>query len=195
MRRNDRTYTVAFRRKREGKTDYHARLSTLKSNKPRLVVRKSLKNIFVQITQYQPKGDRIIISAHSTELKKLGWKLHRGNTLTAYFVGVLIGEKAKKANVKEVVLDIGLQQSAKGSCLYAVAKGAIDAGLKVPCDKEILPSDDRIQGKHIEAYAKALATDKGAYQRQFAAYLKEGVNPGDLSKHIQEIKLKIAKGV
>lgn len=136
-----------------------------------------------------------MISAHSSELKKLGWKLHRGNTLTAYFVGMLIGEKAKKAKITEVVLDIGLQQSVKGSCVYAAAKGAIDAGLKVPCDKEILPSDDRVHGKHIEAYAKALAADKAAYQRQFATYLKEGVNPSDLSKHIQEMKLKITKGV
>ena len=194
MRRNDRTYTVPFRRKREGKTDYKARLGLLKSGKPRLVVRRSLKNILAQIVQYQPKGDVVLVSAHSNELKKFGWKLHRGNTSSAYLVGLLLGEKAKKLKIKEVVLDLGLQQSVKGTSLYAVVKGSIDAGLNVPCDKGILPPDDRLQGKHIEAYAKALAADKVAYQRQFSTYLKAGVNPAEVSKHIMETKAKIAKG-
>ena len=194
MRRNDRTYTVLPRRKREGKTDCHKRLGLLKAGIPRLVVRKSLKNILVQIIQYEPTGDRILVSAHSNELKRFGWLLHRGNTTAAYLVGVLIGEKAKKAKVKEAILDLGLQPSIKGACLYAVVKGSLDAGLKVPCDPVILPKEERLQGKHVETYAKALVADKSAYQRQFSAYLKQGINPMDLSKHIQDVKSKIMKG-
>ena len=76
-----------------------------------------------------------------------------------------------------------------------VVKGVIDGGLSVPCDKEILPSSDRIECKHVEIYAKALTTDKPAYQRQFSVYLKSGINPTELSKHIQEAKAKIMKGV
>ena len=40
---------IEFRRKREGKTDYKRRLRLLLSNKPRLVIRVSLKNIIIQI--------------------------------------------------------------------------------------------------------------------------------------------------
>jgi hypothetical protein len=34
--------------------------------------------------------------------------------------------------------------------LYAALKGAIDAGLKIPYNEEILPSEDRIKGEHIK---------------------------------------------
>ncbi|MBI4150468.1 50S ribosomal protein L18 [Candidatus Woesearchaeota archaeon] len=195
MRRNDITYTVPFRRKREGKTDYRKRLALLKSGLPRLVVRKSIKNVVVQIIQYQSTGDKVIVSAHSNELKKYGWKLSRGNITAAYLVGMLIGEKAKKAKIKDVILDMGLQLSVKGSRIYAVVKGFLDAGLKLPCDPEILPSDDRLLGKHVEAYAKQLMADKVRYQHQFSAYLAQGVNPTEISKYVQETKAKIAKGV
>jgi large subunit ribosomal protein L18 len=194
MRRNDRTFNVPKRRKREGKTDYKARLGLLQSGKPRLVVRKSLKNVVAQLVQYQPTGDKVLATAHTTELKKLGWKLHRGSTSAAYLVGMLLGEKAKKLKIKEAVLDLGLQQSVKGSGLYAVVKGSLDAGLQVPCDQAILPAEDRLLGKHVETYAKALAADKQAYQRQFSKYLKDGVDPQQLSKHVLEVKAKIAKG-
>ena len=195
MRRNDRIYTVPPRRKREGKTDYRKRLTLLKSGVPRLVVRKSLKNILAQIIQYQPTGDKVLVSAHSNELKRFGWMLHNGNATAGYLVGLLLGEKAKKAKIKEAILDIGLHHSVKGTSIYAVVKGSIDAGLRVPCDPDILPKDDRLQGKHVEAYATLLAANKEAYQRQFSAYLKHGLNPMDLTKHVQEIKAKIVKGV
>ena len=46
---NKKTYTVPFRRKREGKTNYKKRLGLLKSKSLRLVVRKSNKHILVQL--------------------------------------------------------------------------------------------------------------------------------------------------
>lgn len=195
MRRNDRTFMVPLRRKRSGKTNYRSRLGLLKAGTSRLVVHRSLNNVLAQIIQYYPTGDKVIVSAHSNELKKLGWKLHRGNTSSAYLVGLLLGEKAKKAKIKDAVLDLGLQPSVKGASLYAAVKGALDAGLHVPCSKDALPSDDRIQGKHVETYANALASRQEAYQRQFNRYLKAGVAPTEIAKHVQEIKTKILKGV
>ena len=47
-----KTHRIKFRRKREGKTDYRKRLKLLLGGKPRLVVRKSLKNITAQIAVY-----------------------------------------------------------------------------------------------------------------------------------------------
>jgi len=141
-----------FKRKISGKTNYRKRLKLLLANKPRLVVRKSLKSILAQVVEYGEKGDKILVSAHSSELKKYGYDGNKGNIPSAYLVGLLIGGKAKKKGVKELILDIGLQNSVKGSRIYSVLKGCIDSGLNVPHSKEILPMEDRIKGKHINNF-------------------------------------------
>ena len=51
--------------------------------------------------------------------------------------------------IEEAILDLGLQTSTKGSRIYAALKGVLDAGINIPHSKEILPSEDRIKGKHI----------------------------------------------
>lgn len=138
---------LQFKRKRQGKTDYKKRLALLKSRKLRFVVRKSLKNILIQIVKYEPDGDKILVSAHSNQLKKFGWKSHKGNKQSAYLTGLLAGVKAKKQNINEAILDLGLTPSIKNSVCYAAVKGAIDAGLKIPSSKEILPN---ITSKEID---------------------------------------------
>lgn len=143
---------LGFKRKKAGKTDYRKRLKLLLANKPRLVVRKSLKNILAQIVEYDEKGDKVILSAHSSELKKYGYAGSKGNIPAAYLVGLLAGNKAKKKDIKELVLDIGLQNSVKGSRIYSVLKGCVDAGLSIPHSKNILPLDDRVKGKHIKDF-------------------------------------------
>ena len=72
MKKKSKRYRVMFRRKKEGRTNYKKRLTILLSNRLRLVVRKSLKNIQANIVDYDPKGDKIILSAHSSELEKFG---------------------------------------------------------------------------------------------------------------------------
>lgn len=143
---------VQFKRKSTGKTNYRKRLKLLLSEKPRIVVRKSLKNIIIQMVEYSENGDKVILSAHSSELKKYGYDGGKGNVPAAYLVGLLLGIKAKKKDVKELVLDIGLQNSIKGSRIYSALKGCVDAGLNVPHSKEILPSEDRVNGKHIKDF-------------------------------------------
>src|SRR3989338_5237792 len=117
------TFTVRFRRRRDGITDYRKRLKILKSEKPRLVVRKSLSNVLVQFAEYDAKGDKVLLSAHSKELAKLGWNGNRGNIPAAYLTGLLAGKKALKKSINEAVLDIGLNVSTKGSRIYAALKG------------------------------------------------------------------------
>src|SRR3989344_7150894 len=109
------TSIVAKKRRREGKTDYKKRLAFVASGRPRLVVRRSLKNINLQLIEYQEEGDKVIASANSSELIKLGWKHSRGNIPAAYLTGFLLGHKAKK--VKEAILDIGLYKSVKGNVI------------------------------------------------------------------------------
>lgn len=141
---------VAKRRKREQKTNYKKRLKLLISGKSRLVVRLSNNNITAQIVDYSEKGDKIVASAHSAELKRLGWKFSTGNIPAAYLVGMLVAKKAKEKGVKEAILDIGMKKPVKGSRVFACLKGAVDNGLKIPYSKEMLPNNDRTGGKHIK---------------------------------------------
>lgn len=149
-----KTICLPYRRKREGKTNYKKRLKLLLSGKPRLVIRPSLKNVTAQIIEYNPKGDQTIASAHSRELAKFEWKFSTGNVTTAYLTGLLLGKKALKKKIKEAILDIGLRTPIKGSKVFACLKGVVDAGVSVPVSEEILPSPERISGKHIADYRK-----------------------------------------
>ena len=185
--------TIKLRRQQEGKTNYRKRLGLLKARKPRLVVRKSLKNLLVQLVQYQPAGDRILASAHSHELYKLGWKASGKNIPAAYLLGMLIAQKAKKQQIREAVLDLGLQVSSKGSRIYAVVKGAREQGLQIPVNEEILPSLDIVNGKVVVSYAQLLKKEKALYEKHFSGYLKHGCDPEQLVKIIQDIKNKIVK--
>ncbi|NOZ81572.1 MAG: 50S ribosomal protein L18 [Candidatus Micrarchaeota archaeon] len=139
---------VPHRRRREKKTDYRKRLKLLKSGKIRLVVRKSLKHMRVQFIEYAENGDRVVASAFSKELEKMGWKWNCGNVPAAYLTGLLAGIRAA-GKIKEAILDTGLQVSTKGSRIYAALKGVLDSGIHIPHSPEILPSEDRILGKHI----------------------------------------------
>lgn len=183
--------TINFRRKREGKTNYRKRLKILLSRKMRLTVRKSLKHIYAQLIDYQEEGDQVKVSAASEELRKLGWKTNTGNIPAAYLVGYLLGRKAKKKQVEQAILDIGLQPSVKGSRVYAVAKGAIDAGLSVPVAPEMLPGEDAVNGKSIANYSQSLQKDVQKYQRYYSLYSKHGILPQELDRHVAAIKKKI----
>lgn len=141
---------MQLKRKLQGRTDYKKRLEMIKSAKPRLVVRRSLKSLFAQIIEYHPDGDKVILSAHTNELrKKYNWNAKR-NTPTAYLLGLLIGQKSKQKKIKECILDLGLYAPIKGSIIFAVLKGAVDAGLNIPHSKDVFPKEDRLQGKHTK---------------------------------------------
>lgn len=140
---------VPYKRKLEGRTDYRKRLALVKSGLPRLVIRKSLNNITVQVVNYETKGDKVLVSAHSRELLKLGWKGRKRNLPAAYLTGLLCGKKAKEKNIENAILDMGLYTAVRGNVVYAALKGAADAGLNVPHDEAVMPPEDRLRGKHI----------------------------------------------
>jgi len=145
----DATARVPFRRRREGKTDYRKRLKLVRSGMTRAVVRRSLKHTVVQLVRYDEKGDHIIASATTAQLKEMGWTGSTGNTPAAYLAGLLAGRRAIVASIDKAVLDIGLLTPSKGSRVFATLKGLLDAGLKINHSKEVLPSDERIRGKHL----------------------------------------------
>lgn len=183
--------SITYRRKREGKTNYRKRLKLLLSNKPRLVIRKSNRNISLQLVDYSADGDVVLCSAHSNQLKKYGWKTSRNNIPTAYLTGMLLGRKAVQKKIKEAIADIGLYASTKGSKLYAAMKGAVDAGLYLPHDEEILPSPERLAGSHITAYAKQLRKEPEKFDKQFADYKKQAIEPDKFQDYFEKVKEKI----
>src|SRR3989339_412556 len=184
-------FTVPFRRKRQGRTYYKKRMRILLSSRPRFVVRKSLRDIKASIVEYGVKGDKVMLTVSSKALKNFGWKGDNGNLSSAYLVGFLAGKKSIEKGIKEAIFDLGFSNSVRGSRLYAALAGAIDSGLKIPFDQEILPSKERISGEHIAKYAHLLKSNKEKYEKQFSNYLKRGLAPEDAVKHFNEIKGKI----
>lgn len=183
---------VPFRRKRDGKTNYKKRLNLLKSKKPVLVIRSSLNNVYAQIVEFTPAGDKVLVSANTQELRKMGWNFH-ANISSFYLVGYLIAKKAAAKKVKTAIVDFGLRQAIPGSNLYATIKGAIDAGLNVPCDDSVLPKDDRVSGKHVAEYAAQLKSQKDLYAKQFSQYTKAKVDPEKLPELFEKFKGEISK--
>ncbi|MBI4406728.1 50S ribosomal protein L18 [Candidatus Micrarchaeota archaeon] len=141
-------YDVHFRRRREGRTNYAKRLALLKSSLPRMVIRKSTRAISAQLVEFDPKGDKVICTASTRELAAHGFNGKR-NVPSAYLVGFLIGKKALSRGAKRFIADFGLYTASKGGILFAVVKGALDAGLESLVDSTLFPLEKRIKGEHI----------------------------------------------
>jgi large subunit ribosomal protein L18 len=156
------TYRVKFRRRREGKTNYYRRRSLLLSRRSRLVVRKTNANTIVQVINANVVGDVTVASAVATELPKYGWNAGVSNLPAAYLTGYLAGLRAKSRGVSGAILDIGLNPPVKGSRIYAALKGAVDAGLEIPHNPDILPDDSRVSGEHIVAGFEHFSSEKGS---------------------------------
>jgi large subunit ribosomal protein L18 len=152
-------YRVPFRRRREGRTDYRHRAALVKSGKARAVVRRSNKHTTVQFVTYDSVGDRIVASAVSTELVKLGWT-HSGDCSPgAYLTGYLAGKRALGKGVEEAVLDIGLRRPTRGCDLFAALKGVTDAGVEIPHDDGMIPPEERIKGRHMKEGTEGMFDD------------------------------------
>jgi len=178
-----KNYTVAYRRKRECKTDYRKRLKLLSSKKTRLVVRKTLNNIIVQFVNSKGQ-DHVVCGVTASKLRDFGWNYGLGNTPAAYLTGLLAGKIAKKKNISEAILDMGLQ-SKTSERLFAALKGVLDAEINVPHTKEILPDESRIKGKHIAEYYEKVK--KEGIPIQFSTYKPR------LVENFEEVKNKILK--
>ncbi len=192
MLKNKR-FTVPLKRKRTSKTNYIKRLGYIKSKKTRLVIRLHTNNIILQFVNYEPKGDRVLITTNSQELKKFNWDYHRGNIPSSYLTGLLCGIKAKQKNIKEAILDLGLHKPTKGSRTYAALKGVLDAGINIPHAKDVLLDKETLAGKKIEHYANFLSKNQESYKKRFSSYIQKNIKPEDIPQKFEEIKTKIIK--
>ena len=175
---------MKFRRRREGKTDYRKRLALVKSGKPILTVRRTNTQIIAHIREFDPVGDITRVMITSKKLAEYGWD-HTSfkNTPAAYLTGYLIGRMAIKEGIKEAILDIGRHTATKGARVFAVLKGAVDAGLDIPHSPDKIPDDSRIRGEHISE--KVVETFKKVKENIDKVFSVEG---GKSKKSVQKKK-------
>jgi len=152
-------YKVAFRRRREGRTDYYTRRKLLRGGELRAVVRRSNKNVNIQFEEFGMGGDKVVVSATSKELAKYGWNRSCSCIPAAYLTGFLAGKRAVKEGIEYAVLDIGMQNPKHGGVLFATVAGMCDAGLNIPHGEGVLPEEDRLNGAHIDESIAGLVSD------------------------------------
>ena len=141
---------IILKRRKEGLTDYRKRYRLVKSGVSRLVVRLSARGITVQVVDYNPAGDHVLISLGSKSLAKSGIEARGNTTPSAYLLGYLAGIKVKKLGIEKTILDIGRSRLTKGGRISAVIKGFVDSGCELPHDASVYPSESRINGEHMK---------------------------------------------
>ena len=146
------------RRRLEKRTNYTKRKNLLEHSKSRIVIRKTNKYVILQYVESKEAQDKIRLTTVSNELLNYGWSKDKIGSLknlgAAYLAGFLFGNKIK-ANKElrgKVILDTGLIRSTPGSRVYAAAKGIIDAGIELPCNEKVFPSEDRIKNENVKAF-------------------------------------------
>ncbi len=148
------TYNVQFKRKRKQKTDYKKRLNLLKSKTPRFIVRVSNNLVRTQVVIYEREGDKTVVAKTSKALKKIGWNHSLKNTPAIYLTSLMLCQDLKKKKIKDVIFDLGLKNYKAGNKIYAGLKAIIDSEINCPYNEKAFPKEDRIVGKHIDAYKK-----------------------------------------
>lgn len=188
-------YVHIFRRRREGKTDYRKRRGIILGKLPFLSVRVSGRYVYAQIIRPTASGDITMCSASSRELSQFGWKGPSKNMPGAYLTGYYLGQRARKNNVRNVIMYSGVGRFIHGSRIASVISGAKEAGLEIGVDEESLPDRERTSGGHISEYAKKLESeDKEKYARVFSKAISSGINPVDYPSHFEMVKTAISKG-
>jgi len=144
---------LRYKRRRNGETDYRRRMRMLRGGSTRAVVRVTNTQTICQLVDYTNDGDKVSISIDGkTLVDKFGWPLDasRKSIPASYIAGFAMAKAAMAAGHDEAILDIGLAASTPGNRVFAAMKGMVDAGLEIPHNEDVLPSDDRISGAHID---------------------------------------------
>lgn len=96
-------FQVQRRRRREGKTDYKARIKMVKQDKNkfntrkyRFIVRLTNRQVIVQIAYASIVGDHIVAHANSKDLAKYGISVGLKNYAACYATGLLAARRALK---------------------------------------------------------------------------------------------------
>ncbi len=159
------------RRRIENKTDYSKRLKLLKSEKPRIVFRKTNKYIIGQYVTSDKTQDKIEIGVNSGQLLKYGWPEEFKGSLksipASYLTGLLIGRKIIKGKKEMPIVDFGMIRNIHKTKTFAFLKGLVDAGIEVSHDEKIFPEEERINGKNLkEDFSKTFEKIKSKIEKE-----------------------------
>ncbi|HEX5187299.1 MAG TPA: 50S ribosomal protein L18 [Nitrososphaeraceae archaeon] len=182
-------YIHTLKRIRERKTNYHKRSSLLLSKRRFITIKITNQNVLTQLLEPSITGDKVITSAHSTNLAKIGWKGSFNSLPACYLTGLFLGKKAKSKGINDAILYTG--KDAYTERLSACLKGIIDGGIEIPSSENSFPNSERISGEHIANYASSLKNDTEIYNKRFSNIIKNGLNPENYKKHFDDIKKKI----
>ena len=157
-----------YARREHGLTDYRRRLKLLRGGVPRAVVRVTNTQVICQLVEYEPDGDKVLVSATGSSIVS-NYKWPKGASKksipASYLVGLAMAKKAISSGHSKAVLDIGLAASTKGNRVFAALKGMVDGGLDIPHGEGILPDEDRLNGAHIsEKMGKSIQNTKKAIE-------------------------------
>ena len=145
---------IQKRRRRENKTDYLKRLKLLKSDRPRIVFRKTNKYLNAQYVTSDEAQDKVIFSISSGNLLDYGWDEKAKGSLksitASYLTGYLTGKKILKEKLEEPIIDFGMIRALHKTKVFAFIKGLIESGIKIKSDEGAFPEEDRINGEHLK---------------------------------------------
>ncbi|CAO2193776.1 unnamed protein product [Urochloa humidicola] len=135
-------FQVQFKRRRDGKTDYRARIRLINQDKNkystpkyRFVVRFTNKDITAQIMSASIAGDMVLASAYSHELPRYGLEVGLTNYAAAYCTGLLLARRVLKlrdldqeyeGNVEATGEDFSVEPAADGRRPF---RALLDVGL------------------------------------------------------------------
>ena len=145
------------RRRRESKTDYKARRILLMSGIPRIAVRLTNKYFILQAIESHEAQDKVIATITSKDLLKNGWSNDNAGSLKSIPAGYLTGIlMAKKLKTGKFIMDLGMARTLSGGRMFSVVKGLVDGGLNIPADGKVFPSQERLNGEHLDKEMKSM---------------------------------------
>lgn len=140
------------------KTDYLKRKRFLESKKPRIILRKTNRQIILQYVESKIAQDFVKYGVSSSALLEYGWPKEKSGSLKSlgacYLTGLLFGKKIAKE--KEAVIDTGLIRNTKGSKLHAAIKGIADSGFKISSNPEMYPEEKRINSDNLKSFFESV---------------------------------------
>ena len=113
-------FTIPFRRKKQGKTNYKKRLALLKSGKLRLVVRKSNKHMLAQIVKYGDKGDEVLKSVTSKDLLKF-LNINAFAEQFSFLIAFCKGRKCEKSAETTYIVSFNFKDLIFSNCVLKIS--------------------------------------------------------------------------
>jgi len=142
------------KRRKEFKTDYGKRVKLLKSEKPRVVFRRTNRYIIAQYVESSEARDEIKIGVNSKQLLKFGWPEKNSGSLksipASYLTGYLIGKQIKNKKLETPIVDFGMLRTEHKTKPHAFLKGLVDAGIEIKTKEETFPEENRIMGENLK---------------------------------------------